>query len=225
MANSNRAGRPSTNLLSPEIILGSAFLELEKSGLESLSMRRIAERLGVKAASLYNHMHGKEEVLWKLADLICSDISFPAADKNWRDRLIELLENYRSRLVSIKDGAKLLAQTPPFGIHRIRLIEEFLQILRDSGLRKSLIVDTAFALNSYVLGFSMDENESRKQFEASNKASDVDQFFSNLPPDEFPALREFSEELALDSADRRFHVGLDLILEGVEKNAEQSKIS
>src|SRR5689334_4692051 len=68
-------------------IVQQSLAVLDAEGFDRLTMRRIAERLGVQAASLYNHVRNKGELLALLADAISGDL--PAIDPRipWRDQL------------------------------------------------------------------------------------------------------------------------------------------
>ncbi|GAB2721005.1 TetR/AcrR family transcriptional regulator C-terminal domain-containing protein [Kitasatospora kifunensis] len=67
-------GRPGQALLSREIIARAALEVVDASGPDGLTMRALAERLGVKAASLYNHVASKDELLDSLAELVNAEI-------------------------------------------------------------------------------------------------------------------------------------------------------
>ena len=59
--------------------------------------------------------------------------------------------------MAYRDGARVLAATPPVGPHRLRLIEQLLHALAGAGLSRARVVDAAFVMNSYVVGFVLDE--------------------------------------------------------------------
>src|SRR5262247_3855400 len=61
-------------------VVNAALALLDEVGLDELTMRRVAERLNVKAASLYRHVHNKEELLALLGDEISAEIPLPRAD-------------------------------------------------------------------------------------------------------------------------------------------------
>src|SRR3954463_9574698 len=62
-----------------------AALELaDEGGVEALSMRKVAEELGVKAMSLYNHVDNKDDLLDGIVDLVASEIELPAAGADWK---------------------------------------------------------------------------------------------------------------------------------------------
>src|SRR5437879_13799155 len=67
-----------------EHIVGAALDLLDEAGLEGLTMRALAERMGVRAASLYWHIRDKEQLLGLLAEAIVGEVPEPAPDMPWR---------------------------------------------------------------------------------------------------------------------------------------------
>src|SRR5262245_62638225 len=120
-------------------------------------MRRVAERLNVKAASLYRHVHNKEELLALLGDEISAEIPLSRADGNWRHQLTEAAWNARRGLLAHRDAARVLASTPPAGPRRLRHIEAVLRILRLTGLSDRDAARAAYHLNNFVTEFAADE--------------------------------------------------------------------
>src|SRR5262245_22734373 len=115
-------------------VVRAALVLLDELGLDELTMRRLAERLGVRAASLYRHVRNKDELLTLLGDEISAEIPLTRAVGSWRDRLTEMAWNVRRGLLAHRDAARVLANTPPVGPRRLRHIESVLETLRMSGL-------------------------------------------------------------------------------------------
>src|SRR5579862_9905479 len=68
-------------------VVRAALALLDEVGLDELTMRRLAERLGVKAASLYRHVRNKDELLALLGDEISAEIPLPRGSGPWQDQL------------------------------------------------------------------------------------------------------------------------------------------
>src|SRR5215475_8972160 len=115
-------------------IVRAALALLDEVGLDDLTMRRLADRLNVKAASLYRHVRNKDELLVLLGDEISSEIPLVRPSGSWENQLKEMARNVRKGLLAHRDAARLLAITPPFGPRRLRHIESVLRTLRASGL-------------------------------------------------------------------------------------------
>jgi TetR/AcrR family tetracycline transcriptional repressor len=217
--------RPRRRSLDRDKVVQAALAVLDEVGLDQLTMRRLAERLGVKAASLYRHVRDKEELLVLLADAISGEIQTPRATLPWQRRLAELARGYRRRLLAHRDAARLLAETSPVGPRRLRHIETVLSCLRSAGLRRRDAARVAHHLNNFVTEFAADEARyaaaaaamggTRGTLLASARAH-----FRALPRDEFPTIVELADELVCDDADGLFELGLRVWLRAVAELAE-----
>src|SRR5579872_4152407 len=131
-------------------VVQAALALLDEVGLDELTMRRLAERLGVKAASLYRHVRNKEELLALLGDEISAEIPLPRGSGPWQDQLTEMAWNVRRGLLAHRDAARVLASTPPAGPERMRHIEAVLRILKTAGLSDRQAARAAYHLNNFV---------------------------------------------------------------------------
>jgi len=201
-------------------IIAAALTLLDEVGLDELTMRRLAAQLDVKAASLYRHVHNKDELLAMLGDEICAEIPFPTPDRPWQEQLSEMAWNVRRGLLAHRDGARVLANSPPVGPRRLRHIETVLRILREAGLRDRDAARAAYHLNNFVTEFAADEarfdafaaapGSSRKKLLAEARTH-----FASLPKAEYPTLVALASHLTDDAQDELFQFGVDLHLRGI----------
>src|SRR5258705_12007596 len=70
--------------LTRELVLGTALRLADQGGLESLSMRKLGQELGVEAMAVYYHFANKDEVLDGIVDLVWAEIDVPVAGEDWR---------------------------------------------------------------------------------------------------------------------------------------------
>ncbi|HEY6105311.1 MAG TPA: TetR/AcrR family transcriptional regulator C-terminal domain-containing protein [Anaeromyxobacteraceae bacterium] len=206
--------------LDREQVVRASLLLLDEVGLDAFTMRRLAERLGVKAASLYRHVRDKEELLVLLADEICGAIPTAVLDGPWEERLLAMGRNYRRALLARRDAARVLAGTAPFGPNRLRLVEITLRALRSGGLSKRNAASAGYHLNGFVTEFVADEGRYAAAAAALGVSrrrmfSAVREQFMSLPPDEFPTIIELADELARDDPDGLFEFGLRAWLAGL----------
>ncbi|HEY3886292.1 MAG TPA: TetR/AcrR family transcriptional regulator C-terminal domain-containing protein, partial [Vicinamibacterales bacterium] len=138
-------------------VVRAALELLDEAGLDELTMRRLAGRLGVKAASLYRHVRDKNELLALLGDEISGEIPLPEQHGDWREQLKTLARNVRRGLLAHRDGPRVLASTPPSGPRRLRHVEAVLRILRDAGLSERDAARAAYHMNNVVTEFAADE--------------------------------------------------------------------
>ncbi|HEX7795573.1 MAG TPA: TetR/AcrR family transcriptional regulator C-terminal domain-containing protein, partial [Vicinamibacterales bacterium] len=143
--------------LDRQLIVRTALELLDEVGLDDLTMRTLADRLNVKAASLYRHVRDKDELLALLGDEISGEIPLPRETGNWRTQLVEAAWNVRRGLLAHRDAARVLANTPPVGPQRLRHIDALLRILRTAGLKKQDAARAGYHLNNFVTEFAADE--------------------------------------------------------------------
>jgi AcrR family transcriptional regulator len=102
--------RPRTPLLSRGLIRDTALAIIDEHGLPALSMRRLAEALGVQAASLYSHYPTKDDVLDAVTNLVVGDVDTSGfADGDWRTGLTTWARSYRSALAAHPHVVPLVA--------------------------------------------------------------------------------------------------------------------
>ena len=104
--------RPSSPLLSGDRIRQGALEIIDREGLEALSMRRLAEHLGVKAASLYNHVSTKDELLQEIADVVIAKVDVSGFDIDWATGLTTWARSYREALIAHQNLVPLIAAGP-----------------------------------------------------------------------------------------------------------------
>jgi TetR/AcrR family transcriptional regulator, tetracycline repressor protein len=203
-------------------VVRAALALLDEVGLDELTMRRLAGRLKVKAASLYRHVRNKDELLALLGDEISAEIPLPRATGTWREQLSESAWNVRRGLLAHRDAARVLAGTPPAGPRRLRHIEAVLGTLRAAGLSDRDAARAAYHLNNLVTEFAADEGRfvayaagvpgsSRRKILA-----EVRRQFKALPTDEYPSIVALADHLTDDAQDALFQFGIDMCLRGIE---------
>ncbi len=208
-------------------VVRAALALLDEVGLDGLSMRRLADRLAIKAASLYWYMRDKEELLGLLADAISGEVHAPDTDMPWRARLEALLWEYRRVLRAHRDAARILAGTVPAGPNRLRLVDMALGALRAAGFdgldaarAGRLVVDyaTAFVLEevneaNMVAGLrGHDGGEGEVAADGPSRSP-----FAAIPADTYPSIAALAAHLMDPDADGRFRFGLAVVLDGLER--------
>jgi AcrR family transcriptional regulator len=105
--------RPTSPLLTRELIRTTALALIDQDGLEGLSMRRLAAELGVRAASLYGHLATKDELLSDLATEVLAGIDTSAfGTGDWRHGLTVWARSYREALAAHPNLVPFLAHSP-----------------------------------------------------------------------------------------------------------------
>jgi TetR/AcrR family tetracycline transcriptional repressor len=224
--NDDARGRRRT--LSQAQIVRAALALLDEVGMDDLTMRRLADKLGVKAASLYRHVRDKNELLVLLGDEISGEIPLMPPSGSWRSQLADMARTVRRGMLAHRDAARVLAATPPLGPRRLRHIESVLSVLRSAGLSGRDAARAAYHCNNFVTEFAADEariGAMVSQTRGKRKAAfeEIRKQFKSLPRDEYPTLVELADDLSEDDPDRLFEFGLEIWLRGLEGLTEAKK--
>jgi TetR/AcrR family tetracycline transcriptional repressor len=223
MAGSFRAAiwaeRPSRRApITREQMVRQAVALLDEAGFDGLTMRRLAERLGIRAASLYNHVRDKDELLALVADELAGEIRQFDSRAPWREQLAAVAWDYRRVLLGHRDAARVLAATPPLGPNRLRTIEQLLDVLCCAGFDDTEAADAAYVLNTYVVGFILDETQAlpARDQQADELRELGTRWYRALPPERYPRLVALAEHLFAPTMEQRFEFGLATLLDGLE---------
>src|SRR6266540_4589920 len=99
--------------LSRERVLRAAIALADESGIESLSMRKLADELGVKAMSLYNHVANKDDLLDGIVDAVWGEIVLPSAETDWKTRIRGIATSAHEALLRHPWASTLHARQKP----------------------------------------------------------------------------------------------------------------
>ncbi|MEU7834932.1 MULTISPECIES: TetR/AcrR family transcriptional regulator [unclassified Nonomuraea] len=216
-----RRGRPAAGPHLTVAALVAAARELvREEGVDRLSMRRLAARLGVDVSSLYWHVTSKEALLDLVADDLLSEARWPDPALPWRERLLGALAEYRRLLLDHRDAARILAGRWVLGRNTLRSLEAMLSALLSAGLDTRAAAQVAFLLNSYVTGFVLQELSPMNSAEAEGAdpgevLARMNATLKALPADEFPSLVTAADDLTARTNDERFERGVTLMLAGL----------
>ena len=145
--------RPRGSLSRGEIIQEALAL-LEEHGPGALSMRRLADRLGVAPNALYTHVRGKADLIDGLIDQVYAGLDLdPCLTGDWTEQLDALSQSIRAHLLAHPAVIPFALRQPGLGPHGLRLGEAIYNVLRPAGFSDQAVVGTVYALLTYILGF------------------------------------------------------------------------
>lgn len=142
------------NSLTAEQIVRAAVEILHEHGLDAVSMRTVAARLGVSPVPLYSRVGNKEALLDAVADSVLADVAPPRTDSEpWQDYTIRWASTLRDRLTTIPDIRRLLSlRRSPF----VPAATVLVAILRDEGgFRGREAVEAVQLLSWATIGYAM----------------------------------------------------------------------
>jgi TetR/AcrR family tetracycline transcriptional repressor len=216
---------PTEPALDQRQVVRAALALLDEVGFDGLTMRSLAQKLSIKAASLYWHVRNKQELLSLLADEICAPMREPDRALPWRRQLEELAHEYRRVLLAHRDAARVLARSGgPGGPHRLRLTEIALRTLRDAGFTPKDAAYAGLLLNDYVTMFVLEETENAPA-EATDgvdaPAAGAPNWLATLPATEYPSVVALAAHLLAPDAGERFQFGIEILRNGLETRLER----
>lgn len=215
-------GRPS---VTEETIVEAALGLIDEEGVDALTMRSVAERMGVTAPTIYWHVESKEGLLERLYDRLCSEVSWRGSG-DWRIRLRSIARNIRAVFRAHRDAARLAVGRFPLGPHGLRITEVVLAALAEAGLDQSNSANGAFLFFSYVTTFSYQETimPTIRAADGRDQAlKRIEQYLLSLPEAEFPHLVRSATALSRPGLDQRFDFGLEQILLGLAAGCERRR--
>lgn len=221
IASRTDAGQAPRAPLSKERVLRAAVELADAGGLDALSMRRLAKELGVEAMSLYNHVASKDEILAGMIELVVGEIELPSGETDWKAAVRRSAISNRDALRRHPWASGLMMSRQGGGPAQLRRVDWLLRTLREAGLSKELVYHALHILDAYVLGATV-QHESFP-YRGEELAALATAFLEQLPADEYPDLVEHVRQ-HLDpppGAEGGFELGLDLILDGLERLRDQ----
>ena len=205
--------------LSRDRVLAAALALADAGGLESLTMRRLGEDLGVEAMSLYKHVTNKDDLVDGMVDLVFAEIELPTPGAEWRTAMRERAVSVRSALIRHPWATALMQSRTAPGPATLHHHDTVIGTLRGAGFSVGLTAHAFSALDAYVYGFALQQRS--LPFDTLQEAQEVGrQMFARMPPGAYPHLTELTVQHILqpgyDYGDE-FAYGLELVLDGLDR--------
>lgn len=204
-------------VLSRELVLESAIQLADEFGLEELSMRNLASRLGVEAMSLYNHVKNKDEVLDGIVDLVISKISLPRIGGDWKKEMKKRAKSAREILILHPWVTLLVVSRMNVGESMLTYFDATLGCLYSAGFSLQAADHIINTIDSHIYGFILQElNFPIDPKEYAKKAEGFLPFLESSP---YPHLTNLTKEVISGKYNglHDFEFGLNLILDHLDK--------
>jgi TetR/AcrR family tetracycline transcriptional repressor len=206
--------------LSRDEVVQGALALLEKVGLDALTMRRLAEALGVQAGAIYWHFKNKQELVDAMADAMMAGLGTPLPLGTWQEQLAELARRMAAALLKRRDAARLASQALKPGPHSLNNGELMLRIIASSGRSQKAVMWAASVVGYYILGFVTDMQAQADAVQRRGLLRLIRDFKRELSPKAYPELSKFTAKQLTDmvkgkQAQERFEYGLQAILRGI----------
>jgi AcrR family transcriptional regulator len=207
--------------LSRDRVLRAAVALADQAGIESLSMRKLAQELGVVPMALYKHVANKDELLDGMVDVVVGEIDPPVRGADWRSAVRQRILSARRALLRHPWASRVLeSRTNPTPVV-LAYMDSMIGMFRSGGFSIDLTHHVMHAVGSRIFGFT------QELFDDS--ASTDPQAAAALPPEvakQFPYITELTIAISHDEGSVvgpgcddqfEFEFALDLLLDGIER--------
>jgi AcrR family transcriptional regulator len=198
--------------------LETAIALADSEGIASLTMRRLAQQLGVEAMSLYHHVANKDDILDGMIDMVFGEIELPLAEIAWKPAMRQRAASVRTTLTRHPWAIGLMESRTSPGPATLRHHDAVLGCCRNAGFSVVMAAHAFSLIDSYIYGFML--QETNLPFGDSDDLVEmVGAILPGLAPDDYPHLTELTSEHVLRpgySYGNEFDYGLGLILDGLE---------
>lgn len=207
--------------LSRERVLRAAMAVADAGGIAALTIRSLAEELGVKPMSVYHYVANKDEILDLIVDLVFGEIDLPEPDGDWRAGMRRRADSARRVLKEHHWAIGLLQSRIHPGPNTLRHHNAFIGALRVAGFSVELTAHAFALIDSYVYGFALSEAAlpiHGPESVADTAATMMAQLFD---ADAYPHLVAFTTGHVMQPGydfGAEFGFGLDLILDGLARS-------
>jgi TetR/AcrR family tetracycline transcriptional repressor len=149
-----------TKKLTPESVVHAALELLDERGADAVSVRAVADRLGVRMNTVLWHAKSKTRLLELMADAIVAGASLDGLPEAWDERVRALARRYRGALLAHRDGAAVVTGTFVAEPATLAHAEALVAALLDGGLPEREAAWTAWSITYFVLGLTQEEQAS-----------------------------------------------------------------
>jgi TetR/AcrR family tetracycline transcriptional repressor len=215
-----RTGRP-PRLTSKQVVAQARRIAAQQ-GAQSLTMRRLADALGVMPNALYTYFPDKDAILDAVLDDLLGDVKRSGRGTSWRHALASLMGSYRRLLLTQSGLIALTVSRPMHGANALRLREDMLTLLREGHLDDADAVSAFLALFAYTTGFVAFETARVPGKRDAEQRAHGYRLHASLPEETFPSTRALAARLAKRPGDREFMRGLLGVIAGFSTSAPRS---
>ncbi|MFJ7590226.1 TetR/AcrR family transcriptional regulator [Streptomyces sp. NPDC097617] len=193
----------------------TALRLLDEVGLDALTMRRLADAMGVQAGALYRYFATKGDLLTAMAECMLADLAATKADGDWSEQLSSLARGMRTALLARRDGARVYAGTHATGPHTLGFAEAVIGVLRTAGFGEQDAARTLMALAHLTLGHTLEEQAVLQSSEGDG-AADPERLRLAADPERYPQLAAVLPTLTSEDFAAHFEFGLSLLVQGLK---------
>jgi AcrR family transcriptional regulator len=211
--------------LSRDRVLRAAVALADDSGIESLSMRKLAEELGVVPMALYKHVAKKEELLDGMIDLVVGEIDPPVRGPDWKSAVRQRILSARRALLRHPWASRVLeSRTNPTPV-LLEYMDSMIGTFRAGGFSVDLTHHVMHTIGSRLLGFTQELFDDSRSVDPEMQAIMLREMARKYPyvAEIAGAASHEGESVVGQGCDDQFEFefALDLLLDGFERLRQQ----
>lgn len=226
----------STPKLSRELIVATALAQIDQSGPHGLSMRTLAQQLGVEAMSLYRYVHGKEDLLEGVVASLMSDLTSSLDDEltqHWQGFLQAVAHEIRRIAIEHPKAFPLVATRHPAApwlrppLRSVEVVNTFLSTLIDHGFTDAQAVGAYRSFSSFLLGHLLLESAVRGA-DTGPAEEPLDEGDAAIPQgdgqidlDPASEVHRLRPLLSQDRSEEEFEISLEALLDRLDRELSQ----
>lgn len=203
--------------LTRQRVLEGAMAVADEGGLGALTMRSLAQHLGVKPMSLYHHVANKEDLIDGLIDLVFSEIELPPSDTPWQEAIYRRTASARQVLARHPWATPHMESRPNPGPASLHHHEAVIATFRRAGFSVEATAHAYSLVDAYLYGFAL--QEAALPFDPDTAHEVAGSIMAEFPAGEYPYFEEFATEHVLQPGfdyGKEFRFGLGLILDALQ---------
>ena len=204
-----------TPLTRDRVLLGAMEIA-DAGGIASLTIRSLAQALGVKPMSVYYYVANKDEILDGILNFVISEFELAIGGPNWKAAIRRSALSAHDVLMRHPWACNLMMSVKRVAPARIRYMEALLRRLREAGFSPNMTHHAYHALDSHIIGSTLWE----AGYSSNEDLEDVAKTFVAKTRREYPYVAEHAKQHFTRSKRKdvpEFEFGLDLILDGLDK--------
>jgi AcrR family transcriptional regulator len=204
--------------LTRERVLLAAMALADEPGIESLTMRRLGEELGVGPMALYRHVANKDDLVDAMVDIVFDEIGLPSSGGDWKTAMRERAIAVREALFRHRWATGMLESRSTPGPANLQHHDAVIGCLRAAGFDIGMAAHAYSLLDSYIYGFAA--TQKNLPFTPADVGEMAESMLRPFPAGAYPHLTEMLTDHVMqpgyDYGDE-FEYGLDVILDGLER--------
>lgn len=206
-------------------VLAAALAVADRAGLEALTVRRLAQELGVAPMALYRHVANKDDIVDGIVDLVFAEIAVPAAGADWKRVMRERAISVRRALMRHRWAVGLMESRATPGPANLRHHDAVIGSLRAAGFDLAEAAHAYSLMDSYIYGFAL--TQMSLPFESSDEIEGVArEMLRSMPARAYPNLAAMITQHAVQPGydyAAEFEYGLDVVLDGLEQAVDRER--